>query len=612
MSTRNTLLLLTLLAFFEVLTVQGEEYIPRLDRSNMVTMRDGVKLSTDLYFPVGATGNLPVILIRTPYNKKVTLGWSNVYSALIKKGYVVAIQDLRGRFESEGVYITANKERLDAYDTVDWLISQPWSNQKVGTAGCSYLGETQVALAAEKHPNHVAAIPMSSASGFYIPGRAWQTFSGGAFELAQTTGWFASSGSQVFYGPPPAIDRETWFKSEQSTHFSTEPTIDFDDYLKYLPTLPTSTILDRAGVPPSEFKSWITSPPDGEFYRNKDYATPHDSYNVPAIFMDSWYDYGAAETIEMFHAFQKNAQSELARNNQFLIIAPGTHCDYTEKTEDYIVGERNLGNASLNYTDIQLAWYDYWLKGDKNALTDMPRIQYYLMGKNEWRTSDVWPLKNTTHQSWYLTGMGKAHSRLGDGKLIATLPESDSQDTFTYDPANPIPSLGGHTCCTGSDTEAGGYDQSKLELRNDMLVYSSDVLAEGIEVTGTLTASLYVSSTALDTDFTVKLIDVYPDGRAFNIQEGVMRMRYRDSLRESKLMTPGKVYKIDIDLNASSNYFAKGHQIRIEVSSSNFPRWDRNLNTGGNNYDETKWIKADNTIYHSKQYPSKIILPVIE
>jgi len=612
MNHRHTLFFILLLAFFTNLELEAKEYKIRLDKSNMITMRDGVKLSTDLYFPEGAKGKLPVVMIRTPYSKKDTLGWNSVYSALIKKGYVLAIQDIRGRFESEGSYIIASKERQDAYDTVDWLITQPWSNQKVGTAGCSYLGETQVALAAEKHPNHLAAIPMSSASGFYVPGRAWQTFSGGVFELAQTAGWFAGSGSQVFYGPPPAVDRETWFKSKQSEHFRTEPKLDFDAYLKFLPTLPTSTILSRAGVPPSEFKSWITSLPDGDFYRNKDYATPQDSYNVPAIFMDSWYDYGAAETIEMFHAFQKNAQSELARNNQYLIIAPGTHCDYTEKTEDYIVGERNLGNAALNYIDIQLAWYDYWLKGDKTALVDMPRIQYYLMGKNEWRSSDVWPLKKTTYRAWYLAGKGKAQSSLGDGKLVLTAPSNASKDTFIYDPGNPMPSLGGHTCCTGSDTEAGGYDQSEIELRKDMLVYSSEILSKGLEVTGTLKAVLYVSSSALDTDFTVKLIDVYPDGHAFNIQEGAVRMRYRESLKESKLMTPREVYKIDVDLNASSNYFAKGHKIRIEVSSSNFPRWDRNLNTGGNNYDETEWIKAENTIFHSERYPSHLLLPVID
>ena len=223
---RNTLFLTFLFFVITHVELKATEYNPLLDRSNMVTMRDGVKLSTDLYFPEGATGELPVVLIRTPYNKKDTLGWNSVYPALIKKGYVVAIQDIRGRFESEGNYIAASHERVDAYDTVEWLISQPWSNQKVGTAGCSYLGETQVALAAQKHPNHLAAIPMSSASGFYLPGRAWQTFSGGAFELAQTTGWFAGSGSQVFYGPPPTIDREAWFKSEQSKHFSTAPKVE--------------------------------------------------------------------------------------------------------------------------------------------------------------------------------------------------------------------------------------------------------------------------------------------------------------------------------------------------------------------------------------------------
>ncbi len=602
--------LLTLLA---CASSWAEEFAIKLEKSVQIPMRDGVNLSTDLYFPEGAKGPLPAVLIRTVYNKKGTLDWNSVYKKLVQKGYVLAIQDIRGRYESEGEYIVAKNRREDGYDTLDWLISQPWSNQKIGTAGCSYLGETQVVLAAAKHPNHLAAIPMSAASGYYAPGRAWQSFSGGAFELGQTAGWFASNGSQVFYGPPASVDRESWFRSAAAEAFQMAPTVDFPAYLELLPTLPVSTLLERANVPPSEYKSWVTSHPDGDFFRNKDLAKADDTYDVPAIFFDNWYDYGPSITIEMFQQFQNNAQTESAKNNQFMIIGPGTHCDFRESTEEAIIGERNLGDVSLNYSDIQLNWYDYWLKGDQSALNKMPKVQYYLMGKNEWRSSDVWPLENTKMQAWYISSEGNANSLSGDGGLSMEQQTSQENiDHFTYDPKNPVPSLGGHTCCTGSDKEAGGYDQSEIESRQDVLVYSSPVLTQGLEVTGKIKSVLYVSSSAVDTDFTVKLVDVYPDGRAFNIQEGVVRMRYRESLSHATLMTPGEVYKIEVDLNATSNYFPAGHKIRIEISSSNFPRWDRNMNTGGNNFDAVQGVIAENKVYHSRQYPSHILLPVIE
>jgi putative CocE/NonD family hydrolase len=594
------------------LLASGDEFGTRVEQSIMVPMRDGVVLSTDLYFPEGAEGRLPAILIRTAYGKTSTIDWNPAYRALISRGYVVAIQDVRGRYESGGDYVVAMGRREDGYDTVDWLVSQEWSNGKVGSAGCSYLGETQVVLAAAKHPNHVAAIPMSAASGFYAPGRAWSSFDGGVFELAQTAGWFASNGTQVFYGPPPTVDRQEWFRSPESKLFSQGPKIDFEAYLKLVPTLPTFNILQRAGLPPTEYEKFATSLPDGEYFRRKDWAQSSDTFNVPAVFMDSWYDYGPAETIEMFRLFQENAESETAKNNQFLIIGPSTHCAYTEATEQTVVGERDLGDARLDFMDIQLRWYDYWLKGIDNGITEMPKVRYYVMGLNKWKMSASWPPEGTTHQTWYLNSGGHSNSRNGDGLLQLAVPSEIGSDSFTYDPAFPVPSLGGHTCCTGTETEAGGSDQSETELRDDVLVYTSDVLKKGIEVTGALEVILYVSSSAPDTDFTAKLVDVYPDGRAYNIQEGALRMRFRNSLSKAVLMEPGKVYEAHLDLHATSNYFGPGHRIRLEISSSNFPRWQRNLNTGGNNFDETEWEVAQNIIHHSAEFPSSIVMPVVE
>jgi putative CocE/NonD family hydrolase len=295
-----------------------------------------------------------------------------------------------------------------------------------------------------------------------------------------------------------------------------------------------------------------------------------------------------------------------------MIIAPSTHCGYYSATEHTIIGERDLGDARIDLFDIQLRWYDHWLKGIDNGVTDMPRVRYYLMGKNEWKSADAWPLPDTSFRKFHLHSDGRANSRHGDGKLSAPAPGDEPADRFTYDPATPVPSLGGQACCTGTAEGAGGYDQSTAEMRQDVLVYTSDPLEKGLEVTGPLEVVLYVASSAKDTDFTAKLVDVYPDGRAFNVQEGAQRMRYREGFAKNLRMKKGEVYEIHIDLHATSNYFGPGHRIRIDVSSSNFPRWDRNLNTGGNNYDETEWVTAENTVHHSKRYPSHLILPVID
>jgi putative CocE/NonD family hydrolase len=595
-----------------ILPAAEAEHPVKVVKSNMVPMRDGTRLSTDIYIPEGVDGKLPVILLRTVYGKNTVFENSPALNAALQRGYVIAVQDVRGRYESEGDYVIATGRREDGYDTLDWLIAQDWSNQKVATAGCSYLGETQVVLAAAKHPNHLAAVPMSPASGYYTPGRAWEAFDGGVFELGQTAGWFAGSGTKVFLQPPASVDRQEWFRSPAAKLFRQDPEIDFSKYLPLLKTLPTYDLLQRANLPPTDYELWVSSLPDSDYFRNMDLVQSTDTIDVPMLFMDSWYDYGAAETLAMFNQFQKKGLSKRSRNNQFIIIGPSTHCGYPYATENTVVGERELGDARLDFFGLQLDWYDYWLKGIDNGVTDMPKIQYYLMGKNEWRSADQWPLARTTYKKLYLDSGGEANSRLGDGVLLFKPPQRDIVDQFVYDPATPVPSLGGHTCCTGTDTEAGGYDQSSIEMRDDVLVYTSAVLEKGIEVTGPLKVVLQVSSSAKDTDFTAKLVDVYPDGRAFNIQEGAMRMRYRESLSEQVFMTPGEVYEIELDLHASSNYYATGHRIRLEVSSSNFPRWERNLNTGGNNYDETEWKIASNRVHHTKEHLSYVVLPVIE
>jgi len=583
----------------------------RVERSVMVPMRDGTVLSTDLYFPNDGPGHWPAVLLRTAYSKNDVFDNDQLLPRLVAAGFVVAIQDVRGRYESTGRFRPGRNNRVDGYDTVSWLTQQEWSSGKVGSAGCSFLGEMQLTLAAARHPNHIAAFPMASASGYYVPGRAWMSFDGGVFELAQTAGWFFTSGSEVFYGPPEWLDRGDWFRSPAARLFRQAPTIDQSGYGEMLSSLPIAEALSNRGIPPNEYALFATSEPDAEYFRSMDFAQQDDTFDVPAVFVDSWYDYGVAETLQLFKLFQKNAQSHRSRNNQFLIVAPSTHCGYGNASANTVIGERPLGDARIDLDGLQLRWFDYWLKGDGDAFRGIPRVQYYLMGKNEWRQADDWPIPGTRRQDWYLGGAGGANSRLGDGMLAKRVPDHEQADRFTYDPADPVPTLGGQTCCTGLEKGEGAYDQSGNELRRDVLVYTSSPLARGIEVTGTLEVVLYVESSAPDTDFTAKLVDVYPDGRAFNVQDGALRMRYREGFSKSLLMKPGEIYEIHLDLHATSNYFDKGHRVRLEISSSNFPRWDRNLNTGGRNFDERAWAAANNVVHHGPRYPSRIILPVV-
>ncbi len=593
-------------------------YEVRRDRSNMVPMRDGVRLSTDLYFPEGAEGPHSTVLIRTPYNKEGS-NRGNTIPMFVDKGYVVAVQDIRGRYESEGNYRLRYSDREDGYDTVDWLIKQPWSNQKVGSFGCSYLGETQLALSASKHPNHIAAMPQAPSSAYYPPGRPWASYDGGVFELAQTAGWFMGAGSKVLLQPPDWVDREEWFKGEMARKFENyaDPRRGTEDggrrsRVGAFDALPVIDLVKNTGMTHTDYEEYLTNPPESDYFYDNDFIRSDDTFDTPALYIDSWYDFGVDETLTMFNQMRDNAVSEHARQNQFVIVAPSTHCGWARATKNTIIGERELGDARKDFLDIYMRWMAHWLEGEDNGITDMPRVQYYLMGANEWRESDVWPPQGTTDTKIYLHSGGRANSRFGDGTLSWSAPSGDQPaDRYAYDPGTPVPTRGGNTCCTGLPDGSGAYDQSNNEMRADVLVYTSEPLEEGIEMSGDISAVLYVGSDAKDTDFMLKLVDVYPDGRAFNLQSGARRVRYRDNDSVPEWMEEGEVYEIRLDLHSSSNYFGKGHRIRVDVTSSDFPRFDRNLNTGGNNYDETEWVVANQIVHHSAQYPSHVSLPIV-
>jgi putative CocE/NonD family hydrolase len=589
----------------------GSESV-RLEKSVQIPMRDGVRLSTDIYFPEGGDAHRPVILIRTPYGKQ---GWrqGNPRAALTTMfathGYIVAIQDKRGRFESQGRYTLAIDEDVDGYDTIQWLSKQAWSNGKIGTYGCSDSGDAQVWLAQSRPPALAAMIPQASGSAIGPAGERYRyfgAFNGGALQLAAAEEWMISSGSKVFWGPPSWLPPDKF--REIADQFTTRPkaVIEPDALEPLLWTLPTIDMMKRVGMTFTDWEDILRHDLADPWWAQFPYYKGAEKVDVPALFINSWGDFGVNETLFEFKFFQDHSQSEKSRRNQFVIISPTTHCVSELASSPTVVGARDLGDARKDFWNLYLKWYAYWLKGESNAITDMPHVQYYLMGRNEWRSADAWPVPGTEFRRYYLHSGGAANSRYGDGTLMTSAPEREEPvDTFVYDPASPVPTG------TGPGLPEGFFDQSTVEMRHDVLVYTTDPLKEPIEVTGPIMARIFAASSATDTDFTAKLVDVYPDGRAFNLQDGILRARYREGFNKKVWMKAGQVYAIDVSMDATSNYFAAGHRIRLEISSSNFPRFDRNLNTGGSNFDETAWQVAHNSVHHSNGASSYVLLPIV-
>ena len=334
---------------------------------------------------------------------------------------------------------------------------------------------------------------------------------------------------------------------------------------------------------------------------------------LPGLWFMSWYDVSIGPNLAMYNHVRNNASPAIA-DQQWAVVAPVAHCAFRRATKDTVVGERSMGDARLDYEEIVFGFFDRFLKGEASTRLDtLPKVTYFTMGSNEWQSSNTWPPEGAEELTLYLSSGGKANSLYGDGELAAAPPDADRPDSFVYDPMNAVPSYGGNVCCAGNAVQAGSFDQRKMEARQDILVYTTEPFPDGIEVSGSITPTLYVSSDAKDTDFTLKVLDVYPDGSVYNLDETIQRMRYRDGYdKPLAWVEKGEVHKVTLQPLNTSNYFAPGHRLRIEVSSSNFPRFDRNLNTGGNNYDEWSAVVARNAVHHSKQYPSSLTITVIQ
>lgn len=591
----------------------------RTEFSHFVTTRDGIRLSTDLYFPADIEEKLPVILIRTPYDKRTWRQGSAAYpqtQVLVNAGYVVAIQDVRGKFESEGRYAPMWKDDVDEYDTVDWLIEQPWSDGKVGRYGCSYMGDNQVMAAVLQHPAVKALIPQSSGSAIGNIDNRFRYFgikNGGVNELIMSVGWFTSNGSKIYYRPPYRMEREEFLKIADL--FDPAPRVPEGSTWELARHLPTIEIMDVAGAAPSDYEELFSHEPADPWWNQFPYLDEGDKVDTPALFVNGWYDFGVAETLLEFNYFRENAVSETAAANQFAIISPMTHCATQAAITDAVeIGDRAVGDPRYNYWKLYIDWFDHWLKDVDNGVTELPKFQYFVIGRNEWRGADEFPLPETRWQRWYLHSDGSAGESNDGGFLSTRIPGDEPPDTYTYDPLDPMPSRGGPLCCTGTpEPVEGSFDQSDIQARPDVLVYTSPVLEEGLEVTGPLKVVLYVASDAKDTDFTARISDVYPDGRAFNVQEGILRARYREGFDKSVWMEDNEVYRLVIDLQATSNYFQPGHRIRLDISSSSWPRWERNLNTGGDVEKERREeaVVARNSVHHSRESASYLLLPVI-
>ena len=563
-----------------------------VEKAVMVPMRDGVRMATDIYRPKDMTGALPTILIRTPYNKSANPNGDASAQFFASHGYGVVVQDVRGKFASEGQFRVYEGDMTDWTDAFDWIDAQSWSTGRIGTYGCSYLGEGQIVAAQQRNVHHVAAIVQAAGGNLGRVGRRrqfWGSVEGGAFSISINFGWMPVYAS-VDKGarPMPKVDLASYFL-----------------------TLPVIDMPDRAGSPSWDWHNFLERSPDDQWWDARGYLTDKDSVGIAALHVSSWFDM-AEEALTEAEIFRRNGVNERARTGQYAIISPTTHCSSERAGVETRVGDLMVGDARLHYFETYLAWFDRWLRGNEHALDSLPRVQYYVIGRNEWKKSDVWPVKGMREIPYFLRSDGNANTLNGTGRLSLTAPTREKADTFTYDPGNPVPSRGGSICCTGNPKDQpGSYDNADIEQRPDVLVYTGDALREGMELTGPIRAVVHLSSRAPDTDVTVKLLDVFPDGRAMNMQEGITRVRYRDGFDKARMMQPDKVYEVPVDLHATSWYLPAGHKLRVEISSSDFPRFDRNLNTGGRNYDETTFRPAVNSVHHSSVYSSRIVLPVV-
>lgn len=568
-----------------------------------VRMRDGVTLATDIYRP--ATGGpFPTLVARMPYSKELTSVLVLLMPdplRLAQAGYAVVVQDCRGCFQSQGTLNLFFQETHDGVDTIAWAAAQPWSSGIVGMVGGSYLGAAQWLAAAETPPALHAIAPFITCDQIYAP---W-TYQGGAFQLGFCLFW------ALGYFTIPELQRR--LPHQPATLLDLSAAIhalgDIDALYHRLPLNEIAELKIAA-----YYHDWLAHPSADDYWQSIAPGRSYERITTPALIIGGWYDPFLDGTLASYQGMRDQGGSPDARRPQ-LIIGPWSHGVWHG-----FFPERDFGLlAGVDAIDLagaQLRWFDYWLKGEETGVNDNQPVKIFVMGLDQWREEDDWPLPDTQYRPLYLHSSGQANSLHGDGVLAWEPPGYEPADVYHYDPRRPVPTCGGATLLPGalSAANAGPRDQRAVEVRADVLVYTTLPLTRDVEVTGPIQLVLFASSSTYDTDFTGKLVDVFPDGRALIITDGILRARYRQSLTQPTRLEPDTIYELHISLSATANVFKAGHRIRLEVSSSNFPRFDRNTNTGGiiAQESEADCLVAVNRVFHDQAHPSHLLLPIIE
>ena len=561
------------------------------------TMRDGTVLRADVYRPQTRDA-VPVILMRTQYGKSEAQAGSRYQAPdwFASQCYLVVVQDIRGQGASGGTFSEFTHDQNDGYDSVEWAAALPGSNGKVGMYGSSYVGATQWLAAVTAPPHLVTIVPANTASDYYD---GW-TYEGGEFRLAFVQPWAIGSIAKT-----AAMNRNDQPTVDELTAAADDPTrwLDFRPFKDLPPMQP-----NNPAVAPWYF-DWIRHSSRDDFWRQFSIRDRYPAVTVPVLNFEGWYDAFLAGGVENFAGMVARGGSDTARTNQRLVIGPWDHVDWGRPDSEPAPVLKAIGavaNSPIN--SLMLDWYDHFLKGKENGVAGKPRVDYFLMGANVWKTASGWPLPQTRPTTYYLAGLGGADRK---GLLVETPPNAEAPDVYTYDPSFPAPSLGGHSCCGAQSGPQGPYDQTPAEQRSDVLVYSSAPLSHDTEVTGPTTVELWAQSSAIDTDFTAKLTVVKPDGEVINLNNGILRTSFRDSLSKPATTPPNQPVAYRIQIWPTSYEYRAGDRIRLEISSSDYPQFAPNPNTGEPFGQSTATVPATQTILHDATHPSSITLPVI-
>ena len=576
-------------------------YSVTFDHNVPIMMRDGVTTYADVFRP-RTRGRVPALLQRTPYDKSTPNNRTGTLDAVraASHGFAVVIQDVRGRYTSEGDFYTFVNEANDGYDSIEWVASQSWCDGQVGMFGVSYVGATQWLAAKSGAPALKGIAPGVTASNYH-EGWAWQ---GGAFELGFNLSWAVG-----------ALASANWANLSQRLRLHDEDAEtliaakdDLNQWFRYMPMKDMPHLKNGLA---RYYYDWLDHPEYDDYWKRVSIEESHAEISVPAYNFGGWHDIFLGGTIRNYARMREMGATQAARDGQRLTIGPWVHGGAPPAVSgEYNFGTRAAG-AAIDLMGEMLRFYDHILLGEDNGFENDRPVRIFVMGENKWRREDEWPLSRAETASFYLHSGGRANSLNGDGTLSRETPGDQPPDVYLYNPMNPVPTVGGGLCCDPAFMAPGAYDQRWLEGRDDVLVYSTPPLAQDVEVTGPVSVTLYASTNASDTDFTAKLVDVEPSGYARNLTDGIIRARYRNGGGPAAHIQPGRVYEYAIDLWATSNLFRKGHRIRLEISSSNFPRFDRNANTGDEIGSDATFVPALQTVYHTSEYPSRVDLPIV-